>query len=148
MLYVIVPHFVVNVVLNWSSSFTNIWFYLEYPCNKEKCSTPDTYCRICSIKGSECLYFRKALFKSLKSTQNLNYPFIFLIGTKFVNHQVCLIGKIVSLSMILKTSFCINGSNLGMIGLCFFLTGLAIGSNSMVYCASCQSKHLIYPYSH
>lgn len=87
---------------------------------------------ICYIKGSRWWSLRQALLRSLKARHSLISPLFFQKGTRLSTHKECLIGKIIFSSMNLENYFLISSSILGLISLCFCLTGLEFSSKSMV----------------
>lgn len=80
--YIKVTQGVVKVVFSWSSRWSKIWLYPEYPSNNESLEEPTTLCRIWPIFGSGWLSFSDTLFRLRKYIYKKISPVFFLTGTK------------------------------------------------------------------
>ena len=130
--YAYVPHFVLNVVLSWSSGWTKTWLYPENPSRKDINSEPATDWRICSIVGNGKLSFKLALLRFLKSIQIWMSPFFFLTGTILETQFECRTGKIILAFKSLLSSDFIWVSKFGCIFLNLCWIGFWSGSIGMV----------------
>lgn len=124
-LYVNIPHFVVNVIFNLSSSSTITYLYLEYPSRNDIILNPFTIFSTFSSEGSGQLSFWDAWFKFLKSTQRWISPLFFLTGTELETQVECYVGKMI-LASYNFWNFIINGSMMGFTGLLLWLKGFKL----------------------
>ena len=128
-------------------SYHKLTYYSQrVPSRSENLLECETYWSICFMDGKGLWSLNDTLLRFPNSIHNLSSPFFFMTRTKFDTQLVCLIRNIIPLLMILKTSFCIKGSNFGLTILCFYLIGLELDSNSIICWERCGSKLLSSAY--
>ena len=75
-----------KAVFSWSSSAIFIWLYPEKASMNVNNLCPAVESTSWSILGRGKLSFGQALFRSVKSTHILHFPFVFFTKTTFASH--------------------------------------------------------------